>query len=62
MHPSVPLGRNLRGVVLMPNVIGKLHPTIASIKVVRILKVLVTILVLSDQFARFDVVVTEIGW
>lgn len=59
MHPTVPLGGYLRGIVFVANVLGKLDPTIASVEIVRILEVLVTVFVLSDQLSRLNVVVAE---
>lgn len=58
VHPSVPLGGYLRGVILETNVFGEFHPTIASVKIVRILKILVPVFVLADQFSWLDIVVT----
>jgi len=59
VHPAVPLGWDIRSIVVVTILVWEDHPSIAQIHVVIVLVVLVAEFILTHQFAMLDLVVAN---
>lgn len=59
VHPAVPLGRDIGGVVIVAVLVGENHPPISQKEIIIVLVIFVAVSVLAHQLAMLDLVVAN---